>query len=306
MAPIHNEIAIAVAADEGYAQHLAAALVSAAVHLPPRSRACFYIVDGGLSKVSRELLEATVADRRVRIRWIGMAPGLLDGIRAGGHLSSATYCKILVPELLRRYPIDRVLYLDCDVIVLGDLTPIWQEDLRGYALAAVEDIGGQCRKKELSIPSSSPYFNAGVLMFNLRRWREEQLTDRVLAYAAEHGERLLFHDQDALNAVLHGEWLELPVEWNVQSNMLAANPRIVGPGGPIVVHYTGASKPWHYDNVHPYRSEYYRYLNLTAWSRYRPPVTLSGMAKKAVKRALPGAALDWVRREKARWAQGIK
>ncbi|MFB9278562.1 glycosyltransferase family 8 protein [Cohnella cellulosilytica] len=306
MAASLNEIAIAAAADEGYAQHLAAALVSAAVHLPPPARACFYIVDGGLSAVSRELLEATVSDRRVRIRWIRMTPGRLDGIRVGGHLSPATYCKILVPELLRRYSIDKVLYLDCDVIVLGDLTPIWQEDLRGYALAAIEDIGGQCRKKALAIPSSSPYFNAGVLLFNLRRWREEHLTDRVLAYAAEHGERLLFHDQDALNAVLHGEWLELPPEWNLQSNMLTANARKAGSEEPIVVHYTGVSKPWHYDNVHPYRSEYYHYLNLTAWRRYRPPVTLGGLAKKAVKRALPGAALDWVRREKDRWAQGMK
>ncbi len=306
MAASLNEIAIAVAADEGYAQHLAAALVSVAVHLPPSARACFYIIDGGLSKTSRELLEATISSHRVRIRWVGMSPRLLNGMSAGGHLSSATYCKILVPELLRRYSIDKVLYLDCDVIVLGDLTPIWQEDLRGYALAAIEDIGGKCRKKALAIPSASPYFNAGVLLFNLRRWREEHLTDRVMAYAAEHGERLMFHDQDALNAVLHGQWLELPPEWNLQSNMLAASLRKVGPAGPIVVHYTGASKPWHYDNVHPYRSEYYRYLNMTAWRRYRPPVTLSGMAKKAVKRALPGVALDWVRREKARWAQGIK
>jgi Lipopolysaccharide biosynthesis proteins, LPS:glycosyltransferases len=306
MAALPNEISIAVAADEGYAQHLAAALVSAAVHLPPSARACFYVIDGGLSPVSRRLLEDTVSAHRVRIRWVGMPIRFLDGIRAGGHLSAATYYKILVPELLRRYAIDKVLYLDCDVIVLGDLTPIWQEDLRDYALAAIEDIGGQCRKKELAIPLSHPYFNAGVLLFNLRKWREERLTDRVLAYAAMHGERLLFHDQDALNAVLHGEWLELPPEWNLQSNMLTANQRKVGLRRPIVVHYTGASKPWHYDNVHPYRNEYYRYLNMTAWRRYRPPVTLTGMAKKAVKRALPGAALDWVRKEKARWIQGIK
>lgn len=306
MAVPGSDLHLVAAADDRYARHLGAALISAIVHLPPEIRVHCHVIDGGLGAESRDLLERTVVARRATLQWIGLERHLLRGAKAGGHLSAATYCKVLVPELLGPLPEEKALYLDCDVIVTGDLSPLWRADITGFALAAVADIGGEARKRALSIPGHLPYFNAGVLLFNLKKWREEGLSDKVMAYAAKHRDRLVFHDQDALNAVLHRDWLELPAEWNVQTNMLARSYRGTRPSRPMLIHYTGTSKPWHYDNVHPYKREYDAYSRLTAWQPHRPKITITAVAKKAIKRLLPGAALEWVLKEKDKWAQGSK
>jgi lipopolysaccharide biosynthesis glycosyltransferase len=173
--------------------------------------------------------------------------------------------------------VDRVLYLDCDMVVLGDLRELWAADLRGRMLGAVP-IPGSTRGATLGIPENYGYFNSGVMLIDLRQWREEKALERVLTFARETELTLIDPDQDALNSCFFDQWTALPHNWNVISPYffrsyplglsdtalaeIAANAKII--------HFNGHSKPWTYMSNHPRKDEYYKYLSLTEWRDFAP------------------------------------
>lgn len=294
------------AADDLYVQHLGVAFVSLLVNLSKDWKARFYVAYSELSLQNRMSLTRTVVRHGGHIVFLPVNGGAFSDLylKAGTHISHVSYYRLIMPDMLRFKHDVQALYLDCDVIVRGDVSRLVQTPLKGCPVGAVEDLGGGFRLADLNIPPDSAYFNAGVLLINLREWRERKLSAQVLEFLRNNRERLHYHDQDGLNAVLHGQWHPLHPRWNAQSNMLgkpdAAPERISllreGARNPAIVHYTGKSKPWHYDNVHPYRNEYYRYLALTEWKSFKPRAGLEGVAKRWARLLLPESALSKLRK----------
>lgn len=126
---------------------------------------------------------------------------------------------------------------------------------------------------------SSKYFNSGLLIINVDRWRKEKITDKVIQYIKENQDILFYPDQDALNVVLQEKWYSLEFRWNQIS--LFHNMNITESSyaheiqnaldNPAIVHFTEASKPWQYLNSHPNKKDYFYYLNLTGWREYKYP-----------------------------------
>jgi lipopolysaccharide biosynthesis glycosyltransferase len=130
-------------------------------------------------------------------------------------------------------------------LVKGDLSPLFAIDVGDAAFAAVTDVAIKTTDSESSgVRDRSrprPYFNGGVLVIDIPRWRSSGLGERALQYATATDEPLPWVDQDALNAVA-GEWRELDYVWNFQSAQLSAqDPRLYRRAA--VVHFTG-QKPW--------------------------------------------------------------
>lgn len=161
----------------------------------------------------------------------------------------------LQPDLLPP-DISRVVYLDCDTIVQEDLTRLFDVDLKGHALAAVHnmvspdrviEIGPTVRQVEFG--SAAPgYFNTGVLLIDLDVWRQMRCTARIRDLWERYGEHLRGPDQDVLNLVFAGEWQPLSPVWNKMVGTglgTAAKDWFASPNG--ILHYIGASKPWHRD-----------------------------------------------------------
>ncbi|HEX4741994.1 MAG TPA: glycosyltransferase family 8 protein [Caulobacteraceae bacterium] len=234
------------------------------------------------------------------------------------HITQEAYIRLFAPRFLDS-TIGKALYLDADLLVLGNLRPLWEIDLTGFAVAASPDPYGQSRRQALGIGLDVPYVNSGVLLMNLDLWREHDLSGRLCAYVEEAGERLLFHDQDALNAVLAGQILPLDYRWNLQAKMLRRRARRRLPEAaaiaravraPAILHYTSARKPWLFVMATPAKSLYWRYLRQTPWAATRSPdlrwakapefalnhlLDLAGLdyTWDRVRRAtLPGRALD--------------
>ncbi len=119
-----------------------------------------------------------------------------------------TYYRILGLALLPE-KMERILYLDVDMIIKGNLKELYETDLTGYALAACEDIYGvingfhEANKKRLGIPKEASYFNAGVLLFHLTDLRSFGEPERMLSLIREHFERYEYNDQDVLNEVYY-------------------------------------------------------------------------------------------------------
>jgi lipopolysaccharide biosynthesis glycosyltransferase len=146
------------------------------------------------------------------------------------------------------------------------------------------------------IPEAYGYFNSGVMLIDLARWRSSNAFNRVLAYIVENRAILNDPDQDALNATLYAERMALDYVWNVISSFYFAYHDLRTSQAEIqrvrlgarIVHFNGASKPWSYFSRHPRRGDYYRYLRLTPWRDFRPAdQTLVNRFRRAAGWVLP-------------------
>lgn len=178
-----------------------------------------------------------------------------EGVHLLSHTTVSTLDRLMLPSLLRETP--RVIYLDVDLVVTGDLAELWRLDLQGRPLAAKPSTspgtrwGLQMLYQALSVlpleqalrirawlhaagPMGFRAFNAGVLVMDLARLRDLQLPDRCLSMV----EHAAMNDQDALNACIRDQYLPLDTVWN-------AAPRQDVTEGAKIVHFVGPIKPWH-------------------------------------------------------------
>lgn len=192
-------------------------------------------------------------------------------IKESDHLTIATYYRLFIARLLP-LDTDKILYLDCDIVINGSLHELWNTDLEHYALAGIEEMGWHHADvfERLGFDKKYGYFNAGVILVNLKYWREHHLTERFLNYLSLNAGKLKSHDQDVLNAVLHDKSLHLSCKWNVETGFCMHeflklqnfNPgllRIIK--HPVIIHYTWRPKPWEGGCKHPFRIVYYKYYD---------------------------------------------
>lgn len=199
-------------------------------------------------------------------------------IRIGDHVSLATYFRLLAPILLPE-SLDKILYLDCDMIVNGVLDELYNTPIDNAAVACVvdESLHDDAPYLRLGLSKETHYFNAGMLLINLKYWREHNVMERCLTCITRMADRLLFHDQDTLNIVLQDEKKFLPLKYNFQTGFLyhctslADEERaevLASTSAPVVIHYTGPGKPWSKLSYHPYRDYYMHYRAISLWKTF--------------------------------------
>ena len=193
----------------------------------------------------------------------------------------ATYARFFIADFLPEN-IDKLLYLDCDIIVAKSLSPLWNIDITGYALAGVPDLNCMYNMRDhnlyevLNFKDSFVYINAGVLLINLKYWREHNLRDKLLDFSIENRDKLFFVDQDVINSVLSESRLFLPTEYNVMDFYYLNEPIILrnyrdeveyAINQPVILHYTGTKKPWLVTCQHPLKSEFLKYKKKSLWKK---------------------------------------
>lgn len=162
------------------------------------------------------------------------------------------YTYWLLPAIEKACQIyDRVLYLDIDIYCaapgIGALMSI---DMQGKTLAAVLDVQQQYRPRRIRefagmTPETAPYFNAGVLLIDANRWRDEDISRKIEGLCNTDADRLYCHDQSLLNLCFFRNWLELSPVWNWQFSK--KNALISMQAGPRLIHYAGSQKIWDQD-----------------------------------------------------------
>ena len=220
----------------------------------------FHVLDSGLTADMRELVERTFAGDGVSFGWIRVTRAALttlaDCVQA--HASPLFYQTLLLPEVL---PVDRVIYLDVDLLCLRPIDILWQTDLGGAPLGAVQDMAiptvsspqGIRNFRNLGLSPDRPYFNAGVMVIDLAEWRARRLITQAIEYLCNAHARESMHAQDALNAIIR-DWTCLPLAWNViagvagrpffQARHLDAAEYRAAVDDPAIVHFAGRFKPW--------------------------------------------------------------
>jgi len=210
-----------------------------------------HVLDCGLDdpdELRDVVLEATLSPIDVRMH--RMPEDVLERFHLNRpNLSKAAFARLLAPSILA--DVDRVLYLDSDVLVTGDIVELWRCDLGGLARGAVRDplfvfLGQDVRNcRQFGISPLHHYFGTGVMLMDLRQWRNEDVEPRLLELGAPSRLVRRFNDQSILNLHFAGRIRPLPRRWNqlrFHWNGSALHlPRTRG-----IVHVGGASKAWHF------------------------------------------------------------
>lgn len=281
-------IKIIFGVDGSYSQHLAVTLLSL-LENNPGNRFDILVVTLNMDRADRDRIAALACRfNNVELAFQPFEFGRYRHFRTDNHISHASYLRIFIPEILPE-SVEKVLYLDCDLVVRQDIAPLWNRELGLEVMAAARN-PFFVRHVDLEMPPEADYFNAGVLLINLKRWRELDGTARLIRFIEAHHDHLWAHDQDALNAVFCGRISELAPQWNFQTSMLWCEPDALSLTyadfrelleDPAIVHYTTPSKPWHFNNLHPYKKTYFRYLARTPYRDFSPrDVTLTSLCER--------------------------
>ena len=184
------------------------------------------------------------------------------------YFTKAIYYRLFMGQLLPE-EVKIILYLDCDTIIDGPIDELFKIVFDRKTLAAVHDKGSLNDSKRLKLPNGVSYFNSGVLLVNIERWRSLNVECRILSYIEKNPDILRFPDQDALNAVLFDEYININPQFNFHE--WGSILQIEGTNAiePIIIHYVDCPKPWYYLSDHPLKEKYWSYLKETPYRDYR-------------------------------------
>jgi len=298
-----NLLSIVVSADDGYAMPLAVAVQSILDTLDTMYEIDLYILDGGVSLANRERCQSTWQCRARSIHWIHPPQETIQMFSSSDHFTVATYFRLLLDQLL---PVDvsLVVYVDPDTLCRKSIHEIANTNLHDHPIAATQDIfcpfidnryampnfdmargnvyglPAVPDSVERGVPGNQPYFNAGLMVVDLDCFRNREIGERLLFYAAKFKGQLLWADQCALNGCLGDQWIQLDPIWNVTTptfNLPSFQyscfdqrtfERMVR--DPALIHYAGPKKPWHYASQVGFVHEYLLAIDGTAWKGWRP------------------------------------
>lgn len=280
-----DTIHIALCIDENYAQHAGVTIASILYNKKSSTPVVFHIICDNLPLYEHDNLKQITDKYGAAIAFHTVDSNSFNKLPVGGHINKAAYYRLAITEILPP-SIEKVLYLDADLIVRFDISELCNTDISAHYAAAIQDIGieskGTLLRKILGMPPQEPYFNSGVLLLNATKWREESINSKVINFINDNAEKIIYADQDGLNAILWGKWVPVHPKWNVyrvafrkyykwHERRKLSKEFIEAVKNPCIVHFTGALKPWHDSCLMPYVNEYYFYLAMTPWKGYRPP-----------------------------------
>jgi lipopolysaccharide biosynthesis glycosyltransferase len=252
-------------------------LTSVRAHLPARRHLNIHIIYENIPEPEKARLRRSLDLDSVTISWHTADRSRLVGVPLWGRLPISVYNKLLVPDVLPE-EIHTALWLDSDTLVLGDISPLWDEGILDSTVRAVQDSVvplvssdlGVARYREFGLRPNAKYFNCGVMLMNLRRWREEHVSHRALAYLKTYARDVAFLEQEGINAILSDQWDSLDPQWNWSVSVGGAFRQRSIEAHVKIAHFSGNLKPWRHDGGNPYYALYCEYIDRTLFAGFRP------------------------------------
>jgi lipopolysaccharide biosynthesis glycosyltransferase len=282
---------VAFISDDNYVAHLTVSVVSMLEHIGCNHRSSeelcvnIHILDAGIAPKSRDLLLRSVSENacECRLSWsINFVPvSIPESLNMSGaalrYFNRSVFAKLYLIELLPPQ-IQKVIFLDSDILVLGDVLDLWFTDIRGKALAAAADSlpfdFGLIYPAGVNWQQNWKIANAGVMILDIAQLRSKEAHKDLIDIATRYS--LPFLDQDAWNIYCQGDWFELDGRWNVNvmahtdSSMKGDQRSRELLDDPFVLHFCGKPKPWDCRLRPPWAEKYYQRLATTQWAGLFP------------------------------------
>ncbi len=247
----NKTISVVVAGDEPFACGMAVVLFSALVHLKNGFILDARIISMGISQKTINNIEMSLRtlNKPFSLNVLKVDDSIFSQIRiTNSYLPKAVYLRLLIPSLCP--DLSKALYLDCDMIVRGDLSELFTMETGEYSIWAVVDtletisqLEKEIDLKKYCLNPKAIYFNAGLMLMNLDLWREERIADKAFSLAYSNEINLVMEEQSALNIVLNGHWGQLNNNWNFMIILNSMKPQFSQRQAKII-HTPGSLKPW--------------------------------------------------------------
>lgn len=262
----NNNITLAVSTNNHYVIMLAALLKSIEENHRTGEIIDVWIIEDTVSDSNKKKLKNSVSEKIFTLNWISSKKVVPKGMNLPLDHNSYPlniFMRLFIPHFISP-EIDKVLYMDVDMIMLYEISKLWNTNLNNYILAAVTDSicvhikNNIANYRELNLPPMAKYFNSGLLLINTKKWRENNITEKVIDTVNRNRKYTQFSDQYGLNVNVVGQWLELDPLWNYYAHGDHISP--------YVIHFYHR-KPFYksYFNSSYYQDIFYRYLNKTEW-----------------------------------------
>lgn len=266
----NSPINIVTVCNNNYTVLLAALLKSLEMNHVSGESIHLYIVNDGIENLNRQKIENSTGGD-IEIKWIEIADVYPKNISL--PLDSSTfplnvYVRLFIADFLPPHT-SKAIYLDVDMIVKKDISSLWNTNLGDHYIAGVPDLSeklssewaGILNYRELGLNGDAKYYNSGLLLMNLERWRQTDLSVRILNCIHENKQFANFPDQYGLNVIFADQWLELDKRWNTYAPSHESEP--------YIIHFIGR-KPIYstYENNPLYKQEFLYYLRLTGFSDF--------------------------------------
>jgi lipopolysaccharide biosynthesis glycosyltransferase len=291
---IINKIPVVFTADNGYVKPLSTVIASILKNSSPDVSYEFNILTTSITPDNQaRITSLAYLNRNARFNFIDVSSCVknlsLEKYPLKKQPVEMCY-RLFIEELLKDYT--KVIYLDSDVLVLEDLTNLFNIDISNYYAGVVHDEGVEYKlknKKSRTIFYKPPidyklyfkeklkkscleYFNSGVLLLNLQKMREDDISKKIWKFIC-YESPLEFTEQDSSNAIMEGKVLYLDGKWNMakDAHLLASKIRNIALENykkPAIFHYTGKTKPWllHNGNYgYGFISDWWKYYKLTGF-----------------------------------------
>ena len=265
-APKPNEVSVVMAVNASFIPILSVCLHSVREHVRKDRTYTIYVLHQDISEIKRKRLSMELERDNFEIVFIDVSARVAGyRLRGKNHISSETYYRFLIMDIFAKQ--EKVLYLDCDVIVRHDLADLFLFDIGEKWIGAVPDLDfiGQCSganpdtmsyaDRVLKMDNPLSYFQAGVLIFNVPQLRRHLKVKKLLNMAQDP--KYMYSDQDILNILCEGKKCTLPIKWNVLTNCGDRISKVISHApkhflkeyeearkDPWIIHYAGADKPW--------------------------------------------------------------
>lgn len=280
--------------NDGFCQY-AATSISSLLSSNPSLNLHFHLFHIDCSPENLERLEGFLISNGCKFNLYEFSPKTFSKYPPTSQYSLACYLRLSAPSLLPG--VEKALYIDSDTIILGDIHELLETDVNEYALAGCRDSSFSYNIVKSYLPSQvlEKYFNSGILLMNLKWWRENGSEQKLIEYLNSHIVKL--PDQDALNAIFggHGIVKILHPKWNALASYFCYPPQVPDSEKKYIkelwknariIHFIGTTKPWHKECVNPFKKAFIQAYNSTPWVPIQMSQTIANPIKSSLVRVL--------------------
>lgn len=256
-----TNINVCLSCDDNYSKYASVVIASILFNAFEDDFLNFYILDGKISQENKEkmLLLKNIRNCEINFVYIDESKfNLYKQINTHKYISLPTFYRLKLSELLPN--INKIIYLDCDMVVNSSLKELFNIDLKDKFIGGVLD----ARVIHKSKWKNSKYINAGMILFDLDKIRKEKIEDKFLEFTKNNINNIETGDQDIINFTLKDNIQILPDIWNVQVSGFASRTNYTK--YPKIIHFIGSDKPWIFASLTYFKDLYFKYLQLTPWA----------------------------------------
>lgn len=278
------ELNVVYSSDNNYAQHVGVSMLSLFENNKEFNCITIYLVEDNISVENKNKLVSISETYNRKIKFINFNQYKNSvKLNIGNSISINAYARLFITTMLNT-DIEKVIYLDSDSIINNSLSDLWSININEYYVAGVCDTVSDNAKLKISMNVNQQYINSGMLLVNLKKWREERVEEKFKNFIEYYDGNVFHHDQGVINGVLKDSFLILPPKYNAMTTYFTMKREEImeyyklkdyyneselkeAISNPIFIHFTPGfvNRPWVKGSKHPLKYLYVQYLDVSPW-----------------------------------------